>query len=734
MCAPGARTRADVVSGQAKPAKKLKPQKFGRYLLLDRIASGGMAEVWRAKIFGAEDFQRIVAIKKILPHVAEDVDFVTMFKDEAKITVLLQHANIGQVYELGKLDDTYYIAMEYVPGKDCKTVWQYQRQRKEALPVPIACYIIQNICEGLDYAHRKKDNFGVDLKIVHRDVSPQNVLVSWEGEVKIIDFGIAKAAGKASRTQAGILKGKFGYMAPEQVRGLPIDQRADVFALGVCLYELLTGQRAFQADSDFSLLEMVRNVELTPPTIVNKNIPHDLEQIIYKALAKEPDDRFQFASDLSLALQRFLIMSGAPPTRIEVGQYLRENFTVDYDRERLRMEAYREIEMPEESAKVDIESQKTKTVDVPPELDRGSAAVMAAMQEDGGSKSARSTSGHNDASDIFSSMVERAPGNTPGSNSGARPAPRRGGSMPGVMRASPSAPTDPALPATSQGPTAMLPVPRLDPGIRPALRPSLTAEHGLDDERQGSALKVLGISLGALVATVLIGLGLYVFVLGKGTLLISTQPCDVKIFLDGVPVGVSTGCSLSLPDTKAGTHDLAAQREGYIPHSEKVVVGKSTTTNRVINLEKLPGQVGKLNLKSAPPGAQVWIDGQNTGQVTPVSLDLEAAVEHKVELKLQDHATFSQRVTIATGDNEKIDATLRTRYLVRTIKSGSNPATVFIAGKNYGKTPVTLNNLDAQGPPLKVVLKAPGCTTYETTLPLNEDEPNKDEILPLQCK
>ncbi|MBN2358296.1 MAG: protein kinase [Deltaproteobacteria bacterium] len=725
-----------MASGQAKPAKKLKPQKFGRYLLLDRIASGGMAEVWRAKIFGAEDFQRIVAIKKILPHVAEDADFVTMFKDEAKITVLLQHASIGQVYELGKIDDTYFIAMEYVPGKDCKTIWQYQRQRKEPLPVPIACHVIQNVCEGLDYAHRKKDNFGVDLKIVHRDVSPQNILVSWEGEVKLIDFGIAKAAGKASRTQAGILKGKFGYMAPEQVRGLPIDQRADVFALGVCLYELLTGQRAFQADSDFSLLEMVRNVELTPPTIVNKNIPHDLEQIIYKALAKEPDDRFQWAAELSQALQRFLIMSGNPPTRLEVGQYLRENFTVDYDRERLRMEAYRDIEMPEEPAKVDLAAQKTRKVDVPPELDRGSAAVMAALEEDGGRKQIRPAGGSSDANDIFSSMIERVPARPAGgTDSGAGQAPRRGGSRAGVMRASPSAPTDPAVPAASSAPTAMMPTPRLETaGIRPALRPVPISERFDDPDRPSSLFKVLGISLGALVGTVLVGLGLYLFVLGKGTILITTQPCDVKVFLDGESVGSSANCSLSLPNIKAGTHDLAAQKEGYIPFSEKIVVSKNTTTNRVINLEKLPDQLGTLEISSTPAGAQIWIDGENSNQVTPSTIDVAAAVDHKIEIRRDNFAAFSQRITVDVNATERITATLRSRFVRRTIKSASDEATVIVNGKNRGKTPLILDNLDAQGPPLKIVLKAPGCETYETTLTLNEEEPEKDEILPLKCK
>ena len=313
-------------------------------MLLDRVASGGMAEVWRAKISGSDDFQRIIAIKKILPHVAEDEDFISMFRDEAKITVQLQHANIGQVFDFNKVGDVYYIAMEYIPGKDLKTVWKHQRKNvNQPLDFGLACYIAQQMAEGLEYAHRKTDNFGNELVIVHRDVSPQNVLLSWDGEVKVIDFGIAKAAGKAGRTQAGVLKGKFGYMAPEQIRGVQLDGRADVFALGVVLYEMLCGQRAFEAKSDFALLEKVRKVQLLPPRQINPNIPEELERILLKSLAKNRDERYPSASEFSQDLQRFLLMEGRPPTRYELAEYLKTSFQPDYAEECQRIESYRDF-------------------------------------------------------------------------------------------------------------------------------------------------------------------------------------------------------------------------------------------------------------------------------------------------------------------------------------------------------------------------------------------------------
>jgi len=329
------------------PTPKKQPIPFGRYLLLDRINIGGMAEVWRGKVFGAGGFERLVAIKRILPNIAEDEEFISMFQDEAKISVQLTHANICQIYELNRIGPSLYIAMEYVPGKDLRSIFERARKKGEPPPVPLVCYVIGKLCEGLDYAHRKKDQHARDLNVVHRDVSPQNVLISFEGEVKVIDFGIAKAAGKVTKTQAGILKGKFGYMSPEQIRGLPLDRRSDVFAIGVCLYELLTGERLFVGDSDFQVLEKVRKAEVLPPSTYNRKIPEALERIVLKALAKDPADRFQYASELADELQRFLITSDSIFSRKDLMQYMKSTFAEEVERERARVAEYADIKAPE---------------------------------------------------------------------------------------------------------------------------------------------------------------------------------------------------------------------------------------------------------------------------------------------------------------------------------------------------------------------------------------------------
>jgi serine/threonine protein kinase len=323
-----------------------KPIPFGKYYLLERINVGGMAEVFKAKTFGVEGFERLLAVKRILPNIAEDEEFIAMFIDEAKIAVQLQHANIAQIFDLGKVDDSFFIALEHVHGKDLRSIFDRLRGKGETMPIPQACWIIMQVCEGLDYAHNKRDAQGRELHLVHRDISPQNVLIGYEGECKLIDFGIAKAAGKASKTQAGILKGKFGYMSPEQVRGLPIDRRSDIFSVGIVMYELLTNERLFVGESDFSTLEKVRNVEIMPPSSYNKKIPAELERIVLKVLAKDPEDRYQNAIDLHDDLQSFLHKIGEFYSRKDLAAWMKKMFAVEIEEDSAKLEQYRQLTAP----------------------------------------------------------------------------------------------------------------------------------------------------------------------------------------------------------------------------------------------------------------------------------------------------------------------------------------------------------------------------------------------------
>jgi serine/threonine protein kinase len=340
------------------------PVPFGKYLLLDRISVGGMAEVFKAKSYGVEGFEKIIAIKRILPTMGEDRDFIKMFIDEAKIAGQLAHTNICQIFELGRIDGSHFIAMEYIWGKDLLQIQNRLRKLKSQMPIAMACFVIAKVLEGLDYAHRKRDPLGRPLEIVHRDCSPQNVLVSYEGEVKVIDFGIAKATSRNSRTMAGVLKGKFGYMSPEQVRGLPLDRRSDIFAIGTMFYECLTGERLFQGETDFSTLEKVRNVDIQTPRSVNPAIPEAVEQVILKALAKDVEDRYQWCSEMLADIQHYLISQEVVFTAKSLSGNLKDTFSADLERERAQLETYKRVGrdgliagVPAAEAKLDVVEQ-----------------------------------------------------------------------------------------------------------------------------------------------------------------------------------------------------------------------------------------------------------------------------------------------------------------------------------------------------------------------------------------
>lgn len=301
-------------------------KKFGRYTLIKKLATGGMAEIWLARQTGLAGFNRFVVIKKILSHLAEEDTFVKMFLDEARMSVQLTHPNIVQVYDLGEAERTYFIAMEYIAGENLAAIaWRGVKRRKPLSP-QFAARIIADACRALHYAHHLKGPDGVPHELVHRDISPQNILVTYEGEVKVVDFGIAKAATKSQHTKTGMLKGKFSYMSPEQCLGNPLDMRSDIFALGIVLYELCTGKRLFKHESELMILEMITKRRITPPSQVAEGISPELERIILKALEKEVTDRYQTAQDLAIALEDYLRTEAEQSGSSEIASYMRSLF------------------------------------------------------------------------------------------------------------------------------------------------------------------------------------------------------------------------------------------------------------------------------------------------------------------------------------------------------------------------------------------------------------------------
>jgi len=279
---------------------------FGSYHIVRHIGGGGMAQIYLAKTRGLAGFEKYLALKVINPDLADDDRFIQMLIDEAKLTVGLAHVNIAQVFDLGKVGNIYYIAMEFVDGIDVLELVNGLHALGEMVPVEAAAYIGRQMCSGLYYAHSRRNKQGQPLNIVHRDISPQNILVSCAGEVKVVDFGIAKAAGMSAKTQAGVIKGKVHYMSPEQAMGEPADKRSDIFSAGIVLWEMLTSRMAYSGDNVKELVERVRKADIPPPSMHRTEIPASMDAIVAKALSATRDGRYQNGHGFQVALTRFL--------------------------------------------------------------------------------------------------------------------------------------------------------------------------------------------------------------------------------------------------------------------------------------------------------------------------------------------------------------------------------------------------------------------------------------------
>ena len=646
-------------------------QMFGRYLLLDKVAAGGMAEVWRGKITGEANFQRIVAIKKILPHVSEDEDFITMFTDEALITASLQHANIGQVYEFAKVGDVYFIAMEYISGKDLKSLWSWSKARNSIMPIELSAFCVAKMADGLDYAHSRRDNMGNPSGIVHRDISPQNVLVSWEGDVKVIDFGIAKATEKSGKTRPGTLKGKFAYMAPEQIRGLPLDGRSDIFALGVVLYEMVTGQRGFQADSEFSLLEMVRNVEIRPPSLLNSNLPAELERIIYKALAKDRDQRYQTGADLSEDLQRFLMMRGKPPQARDLAAFMRENFTVDWEKERARLESYREL-----------------TADVVKTEARAPASAPAALDDDSAFSS----------SDTAAFAATPDPPAAPG---GVRP--------PALVNPVRSETT------ASTGTHPQLPQAQPPPPGRPSRAPKLVA-----------AFLGLSVVLGGAAAAG------WFLLKPKSTIVLSVEgPSEAMVRFDNQPQ-LKASPSLTLEKIEAGVHIIVVEAPGFIPATMTIVTEGEPLFPVKAVLRRVPG---KLTVTSDPSGAAIILDGKPTEKRTPATFELPGDTIHEIRLQLDDYKEAVKPDARVPGGGAEAVEKLRLMPSVVRLRVVTTPegAMVKVGGVNVGTTPVVIDR-QPDDPYPEVEISHDGCETLKTTVPFDREKADDRWEGKLRCR
>jgi serine/threonine protein kinase len=294
------------------------------YEILSKLATGGMAEIFLAHAANVVGIERYVVLKRVLREHAKDSHFVRMFLDEARLVAQLQHPNIAQVYDLGKLGDSYFFTMEYVHGATVRTLIGESQEQHKAIPIASVLTMIAGVAAGLHHAHERHDVAGRALEIVHRDITPSNLMVSYEGGVKIVDFGVAKAAHRTHQTKSGTVKGKISYLSPEQCRGAEIDRRSDLFSLGIVMWELLTLDRLYARSSDFEQMSAIVHEEPPAPSTVNSAVPHELDEVVVKLLAKDPARRFQTADELHTTLEEVAVRLGSALSTASLGRYVHE--------------------------------------------------------------------------------------------------------------------------------------------------------------------------------------------------------------------------------------------------------------------------------------------------------------------------------------------------------------------------------------------------------------------------
>ena len=716
---------------------------FGRYILLERIAIGGMAEIFRAKAPGLGGFEKILAIKRLHPRYSQDADFIEMLIDEARITVELSHSNIGQIFDLGKVEDHYFIAMEFIDGRDLYRVMKKLKDRGLAFPLDAAAYVAMEACAGLDYAHRKKDSRGRPLHIIHRDVSPQNFLLSYEGDVKLVDFGIAKAALRAYETESGIIKGKFYYMSPEQARGETLDHRTDIFSLGIVLYEALTGDLLYKDDDEVTLLSRVRRAEIEPPSRLRPELPPELEAIVMKALARDREDRYPSAQHMQRDLGRFLRNTDAVNSKGRVAAFMRELFLeeapsseeaplddqflrdrnqFEHDRRSVISVAAFDEGEDETAVEAGASAEQSKFESDLMSLATGDLELVSESQElmapsvDGLERLA--ATGGLDSIDLrtatddpFEAEDTRAFVGRDGASVSAGPDVQvtaepylAGGPQPAARAPDPMTFSAMPTPVPAAQPR-VVPAPRIAPvpvAARSApdgdgfnQQPTVivpaeaTKDPNAPSRRRAEtplATPVSGDRRFALTREQML-MGAVVLVVLLLTVVVTSLLLD-----DGPPDadGASTAASAAEPATVT-IPGLAATPES----------GARAAT---------------LKINSFPSGADVRVDGKwLTHETTPTTVEVAAGRTVKVRVALKNYKPYDTELTLEPGQRREVDA--RLDRVQGTLSVGSRPsgARIFVDGRDVGRTPYTAADLSVDQP-VRVRVTKDGFEPYETVV------------------
>ena len=642
-------------------------KQFGKYYLIEKLAVGGMAEIYKAKTFGVDGFEKLLAIKRILPHCAADKDFITMLIDEAKLSVLLSHANIVQVYDLGKIGDDYFISMEYIHGVNLRDIVYRCRESQRPVSAEIAVYIISEVSKGLDYAHRKSDLSGQPLNIVHRDISPQNILISYEGEVKIVDFGIAKAAMNISHTMAGILKGKIAYMSPEQALGKAIDYRTDIFSTGILLYEMLTNTRLFTGESQFEVLKKIRTSRIDAASLP-ASIPEALREVVAKVLAYRPEDRYQTAADLQIELTKYLYSTYLDFSPRKLAAFVKELFTTEIKSEQFLLAREAAFESQTSSMNVSEGAKQLELVHRDLSITPVTREVTASRQP------------------FLETMVTPLTG-TPEKEVATerkRVAKKEKARWPRVIGA--------GVLAVALIYGAF----RFIPGIRfweHKVAPEVAATAGTVDVTSvpdGAKILMSGQDTGLVTPATISSLSLnspYVLRLEKdefkpqerafrlastavvpiqmtlekmgGILNVISDPPGAAILLDGRATGRVTPATVE--DIPLGVEHRVTLSKPEYEDFEQVINLTDAVPQRISTILKaVVAKTGSLMVSSQPSGAQIALNGQDTGRTTPATIaNLKLNQDYAVKLSKEGFEAWTKTLTLASAQPLSVEGQLK---------------------------------------------------------------------------
>lgn len=642
-----------------------------RYEIVGRIASGGMAEIYLARMLAANGSQREIVLKRLMPELQSDHEFVQMFYDEANIASQLSHPNVVQIFELGELDGSLFIAMELLRGVNLRDMLARLHAQNQDIPVPIAVRIACSALDALDYAHRFTDANGRRLNVVHRDVSPQNMIVTFDGTVKLVDFGVAKAEGRLHQTRAGLIKGKFAYMSPEQVSGGQVDGRSDIFALAEVFYEMLLKRHPFYANSDMEVLRAILDKDPPHPSAIDGSFPPELGEIFMRAMRKAPGDRFASAGQMQDALERFLENNRTPARVGMLGRFMSDLFADRIEMERRAREAGDDDALIEAMTAGHVQ----EAVPAPePEPDEGGVRVMRDETSDDFPTELPSDYGPRDRVVEIArepqQVADPAEGGAPAfiahsgyTNPGVNPRQRFTSQVRGLFDDPGEGEPEAVEPVDMAGPQD------LDEGELPTMLGTLSVQEMQELRSSGQAMRRNAYNPGVTVGPP-----------GRGSEHgVSVAPVD-PAQRQAPRITPNRGAPVVQPHPTPHPHPTPTPSGHVTPRSRTVLAPeeppKSDRLGLVFFIAGLGALVGAIvyagwlytsakntvtaiELRSTPAGASILLDGADTGARTPHKFkNVPSDRPHVIEFRLDGHAPCTKNIAPSTESLQKISCDL----------------------------------------------------------------------------